>query len=176
LTTSGDFQPIEEPNTLKGLWFAIGYVAQNWAMMEQNFDMWVAMIYHDMFGRQKINKQIPRSFSYKIKFLRRSFNQLPPLRPFANEAIPLLMEALSLAQARNDLIHGVITTMEPVNEEWPMVIFDYSEDDQQVHWHKARKFSFRPRRFRDFESKLLPLVGKVCVFGHRLLPLVKQQG
>jgi hypothetical protein len=151
-----------------GLCMALGYIGQNWAMIEQNFDMWIAMIYHSLGGRQRVDPSLPISFSRKVRFLRRSFNQIAALKPFAAEAIPLIDQAKRLSKTRNDLAHGVLMAMKPVDGKWHMGVFDYETPQQGTHWHRLREFTFSPADFQFLEAHLVPLAGKVAKLGLRL--------
>lgn len=153
-----------------GLCGAIGYICQNWAMLEQVLDMCIAMIYHDIGGRAEINPEIPRSFKMKVRFLKHAFSRLEPIKKYKEEATEILREAKILSKARNDLVHGAITSLTPNKDGgWPMVIFDFEIDEASVHWHHSREFVFSPARFQELESKLTPLANRAGKFGHLLM-------
>ena len=151
-----------------GFCMAIGYIAQNWAMLEQTLDAWIAMIYHDIGGRKRVDPKLPRNFLGKTRFLRKAFNALEPLKPFAKEVIPILDKANNMSPKRNDLIHGVLTSMTPINGEWQMLILDLDSPEDEKHWHVARKFTFSPASFQALEAKLVPLAVESAQMGLRL--------
>jgi hypothetical protein len=167
LNRSGDFQ---------GYCMAIGYITQNWAMLEQNIDMWVAMIYHGIGGRKNIDPQLPRSFDRKVRFLRKAFNVMVPLKGLAAEVTPLLDNAKKLSLRRNDLVHGAITRLEPVDGKWQLTIFDYESPKDKTHWHVMRDVTFSPAEFSSLERELIPLVGQIAAFGLRLNALLGSRG
>jgi hypothetical protein len=140
---------------LPGLFMALGYVAQNWALVEQNLDMWIAQIYHRLAGRTVIDKRIPRNFTRKADFLRLAFTRIGHLQPFAAEALALVDEASALACTRNDLMHGVQSGARKADGSWHMVIFDYEQDADRTHWHHARDFYFGPAEFTAYEERLV---------------------
>lgn len=158
-----------------GYCMALGYIQANWASMEQMFDMWIALIYHDLAGRTLIEKRLPLSFKNKVKFLKRSFRNIAELKQYADEAIPLLTRAKALARPRNDLTHGALSKLDPINGAWQMVILDLDSRDENVNWHVTRHFTFSPSDFEALEAKLVPLSVEVGKFGHRLLALIRSK-
>lgn len=151
-----------------GLCMAVGYIAQNWAMLEQDLDMWIAMIYHGIGGRATIDPQIPISFARKIKFLRRAFWQISALKPYADEARTILDGAKALSKDRNDLVHGSLMSLKPQRGRWKMAIFDFETPKDRKHWHVVREFEFDPRKFQEIEEKLVPLAGQAGTLGLRM--------
>lgn len=172
MNTKKPSEPQIQAEDFTGLCMAIGYICQNWASLEQNIDMWIAWIYHKLGGRTKINTQIPLSFSRKIDFLRLAFNKVAALKPLADEAKDLLSEAKKLSDKRNDLIHGALSNLSPINGKWHMIIFDYETPKDKEHWHVLRNFTFSPSDFQEIEAKLVPLVTATGKFGHRLIDIV----
>jgi hypothetical protein len=110
----------------------------------------------------------PISFKRKIKFLRLAFRRLNALKPFDDDAQPLFTKALALSGDRNDLMHGALTSLTPINGKWHMAIFDYETPKDQAHWHVSREFTFSPEKFQELESQLVPLSGQVVALGRRL--------
>jgi hypothetical protein len=151
-----------------GFYMALGYLGHMWAMIEQNFDMWIAITYHSLNGRALVNSELPVSFRFKSKFLWDAFRKVPELQPFAPEAKPLIKAARRISKKRNDLMHGVLTSMTPVDGKWKMVVFDYEKDANSIHWHRLRAFDFSPEEFAAFEAKITPLATKVTALGIRL--------
>jgi len=152
-----------------GFCMGIGYIAQNWAMIEQNFDMWISMIYHDLNGKTIVDKRLPLPFVQKVEYLRESFTKIPRLHQYAGAAISLVNRADALAKDRNDLVHGVISSMRPTNGKWPMHVFDYDRTDKTNQWHVIREVFFGPARLAELERQLVPLSREVGEFGHYLL-------
>ena len=160
---------LRRQDDLEALCFAIGWIAQNWAMVEQNFEMCIAMIYHDLNGKKIVNKQLPLPWNQKVQFLKDSFGKIPRLKNYAVEGRELVDRADKLSKWRNDLVHGVIRQMRPVNKKWKFSIFDYDRSDKTTHWHVLRDFTFDPSVFSEYEGKYVRLAGDVARFGHRLL-------
>lgn len=159
---------IPEEADLEGFFMAVGHVAQSWAMVEQNFDMWIAMIYHALGGREEIDERLPVSFKRKADFLRRAFNQIATLKKHASQAIPLVATAQELSKKRNDLVHGVLVRADTKKSEWHMVIFDYESPKDRKNWHVLRSFIFSPRKFKTLEPQFVDLAEKVAAFGLHL--------
>jgi hypothetical protein len=61
---------------LGALCFALGWIAQNWAMVEQNFEMCIAMIYHDLGGKTAVSRKLPLPWDQKVESLRTVFNKI----------------------------------------------------------------------------------------------------
>jgi hypothetical protein len=137
-------------------------------MLEQNVDMCVAMIYHGIGGRRMIDPRIPRTMKGKLKFLQRAFKTLAVLRPYANDATALLEVAKRLSEKRNDVVHGALSEMTPVDGKWSMSIFDYESPKDQTHWHVVRAFTFSPKDFTEIDRELVPLVGRLAALGLKL--------
>jgi hypothetical protein len=151
---------------LPGFCMAVGWIAQNWAMMEQNFDMWIAIIYHRLDGRTRVEPRLPIPFSKKVDFLEKAFSTLEPLKRFTAEVAPMLKQARELSQRRNDLVHGVLRSLGR-DGAWVVGVFDYEKAEDRRHWHIDRTFTFSPKDFEALESELVPLVTSVCKFGVR---------
>ena len=156
-----------------GYCMALGYIQANWAQMEQMFDMWIALVYHELGGRDSIDSRLPLSFKSKVKFLKRSFGRISALNEYAQDALPLLQRAKALAGKRNDLVHGALTAQEPIDGNWQMAILDFETPQDSVNWHVLRRFTFNQQDFQDFESNLVPLSVEVAQFGRRLIDLVR---
>lgn len=154
---------------LEALCFAIGWIAQNWAMIEQNFEMCIALIYHDLNGKKIVSKTLPLPWNQKVAFLNKAFDRIPELSKYAIEGKDLVARADQLASGRNDLVHGVIGSIHPINKRWPFKIFDYDRSDKTTHWHVLREFTFSPEAFSKIEGKYVRLAGEVARFGRRLL-------
>lgn len=158
---------------MKTFCMEIGLVAQWWAMTEQAFDTWVAMIYHRLGGRTEVDPNIYQNFKRKVRFLKKSFRQLETLKGFSDDATPLLNKALTLCGKRNDLIHGILTELKPIDGKWHMVVIDYDTPKDQIHWHKLRHFTVSHSDFRDYEKALGPLAEDVAAFAAYLKTSLK---
>ena len=77
-----------------------GEFVTNWAMVEMSIDFCIVIIYQ-LVGGKHIEKEIPRMYSRKIKFLRRCFGRLASLDDFAIEGCALLDRADALMDTRH---------------------------------------------------------------------------
>lgn len=167
------YKPYTQADDFLGLCMAIGYVSLNWASIEQDLDMWIALIYHDLGGRQE-QPQIPVSLTRKLSFLRRAFKTITALKTLEIEAASLLSRVRDLAGKRHDLIHGALANLQPIEGRWHMIRFEYETPKGHTNWHVAKEFTFSQKDFQDLEAKLVPLAGETPRFGHRLLALIRQ--
>lgn len=101
-------------NDLVGLCTAIGLVEVHWAMMEQQLERWIQLVWHLQGGRT-LEKTIPRAFKQKTNFLRRAFKSIPMLHVFALRAEEILSHAEGLAATRHGLTHAVVSHTEASN-------------------------------------------------------------
>jgi len=144
---------------------ALGFVEVNWALFEQNIDHWVSIIFGSLGGRA-ISWEIPRPFSAKAKFLRRSFNKIPLLHAYTNDATMILQRADALAQTRNDLMHGVVTHIRPIRGEYRLSKIDYEKER-----HVYREVVFAIRAFPKLAQDLVDLGTDAAHLGLKLLAL-----
>lgn len=144
-------QRILSANTFQSLCAAIGFVEVNWALFEQSIDS-AALIIHQSLGGNKIDRELPRAYSGKSRFLRKAFNKITLLRPLENEATGILDRADKLSHTRHDLTHGVVTHTEARNGR-----FDFSKIDYVRSGHAYRDFSFHFAAFPALAKDLLAL-------------------
>jgi len=149
----------EENDDFRSLCAAIGFVVVNWALAEQSLDFTVETIYSKCAGNT-IEKQLPRSFKRKVKFLRKAFLTSVALQVYAEEGTKLLDRMVPLAQQRHDLVHGVIVSIESVNGRFPIDKLDY-----QAQEHIMRRIEFDPNNFDVLIEKLLHLGRDLTSFG-----------
>jgi len=109
----------EETDDFKSPCAAIGFVVVNWALAEQSIDFTVETIYKECAGHT-LEKTLPRSFQYKVKFLRQMFQRSVALYVYAKEGSELLPRTEPLSKTRNELVHGVVVSMETVNGRFPI--------------------------------------------------------
>jgi hypothetical protein len=90
---------------------AIGYLTMGWATLEICLDFAIAIAFQRC-GGNALEPEIPRSFSRKVTFLRKSFQQLESLREFETQGIALLDRASELSDTRHTVVHGAISAVE----------------------------------------------------------------
>lgn len=118
--------PPEQDDDYRALCQAIGFVVINWALAEQSLDGWVAIAYHDHGGKD-LWKSIPKPLSVKVQFLTQCFNELPSLASLKSDALGLLPRVTTLADRRNDLVHGAITSMTAVDGIYAFTKLDFEK-------------------------------------------------
>lgn len=160
---------LQRHDDLDALIWCIGWITHNWAMVEQNFEMCISMIYHDLNGKTLVSRKLPLPWNQKVTFLKDSFVKIPEMRKYAAQGVDLVDRADAISDDRNDLVHGVLTKLRPVEKKWVFHIFDYDRSDKTTNWHVLRFFNFGVDEFLKLERKLVPLAGEVGKFGHRLL-------
>jgi hypothetical protein len=92
---------------------AVGEIVLSWGTAEALLSHWVVIIYQKG-GGEHVQSKIPIMFGQKIEFLRKCFNQLAPLKPYASAALPLLESAAKIAGIRNSIIHGYVSNYDHV--------------------------------------------------------------
>lgn len=152
----------EEIDDFRSLCAAIGFVVVNWALAEQSLDFTVETIYNKCAGNT-FEKQLPRSFQRKVKFLRKAFRTSVALHVYAEDGNKLLDRMVPLAQQRHDLVHGVVVSIETVNGRFPIDKLDY-----QAQEHIMRRIEFDPNTFDGLTQELLNLGKDLTFFGTAL--------
>jgi hypothetical protein len=154
----------EEHHDFIGLCQAIGFVVIHWALIEQQVDNWVDAVFHHCGGENlRKDKDIPRAFNQKRRFLIVCFKKLPSLAPFSREGQNLVTRLTELSVKRNDLIHGAITALSPVNGAFQYRIIGYEKQA-----HTLREFGFDLHDFSILERSLSDTLTEVIKFSEKL--------
>ncbi len=167
---------LQRHDDLEALCFAIGWIAHNWALVEQNFEMCIAIIYHDLDGKTLVSNKLPLPWNQKVEYLQKAFAKIPRLSRYVAEGTDLLDRADKLSEQRNDLVHGTLAKLHAVEGKWHLKIFDYDRSDKKTNWHVMREFKFGPSEFLFLEGRLVPLAGEVARWGHRLWTDIRPRG
>jgi len=142
---------------------AIGFIEVNWAMMEQQLDGWVQLVFVTLEnGKRK--KHLPRGFGKKSEYLREAFNSIPELRPFSEDAISVLDRADGHADMRHDMTHAVITHMIPKNGKYELVNKKVQRDGS----HVSKDVVFDVRGFPMLSEDLVDLAKDAIHLSARL--------
>jgi hypothetical protein len=129
----------EQFDDFQSLCAAIGFIVLNWALAEQSLDLTVETIYTKYAGNT-LAKTLPRPFQQKVEFLRKAFETRLALHSYAAEGNKLLDRMEALATQRNDLVHGVVTSVETVDGK-----FLFGKLDYQAQEHIIGVSSLTPR-------------------------------
>lgn len=150
---------MDDADDFQSLCAAIGFVEVNWALFEQSLDFIVLTAYRDL-GGAVLEKELPRSYSRKVKFLKKAFSRVPYLNPLKGEAIEILNRGDELSKTRHDLMHGVVTHVNAVDGR-----YTFSKLDYVGHGHGYRDFVFSPEDFPGLANDLLHLGAQTTRLG-----------
>jgi hypothetical protein len=138
LSLDSDFTAPSIPEEIfEPLCSAVGNFALNFAFVDRALDYWIIVIYHDLGGKS-VEKEIPRGFDRKLKFLRRCFKQIHALAPFATECLDCLEKAKALSNSRHYVVHGVLSDYIP---EGHIFVFVNLNTNPSKTMHKLSKLS-----------------------------------
>ncbi|HAF81488.1 MAG TPA: hypothetical protein DCG66_10800 [Brevundimonas sp.] len=84
---------------------AYGASTLHWSVLENCIDLLVAITFH-RFGGNEIDKEIPRMFGRKTKYLKKVFRRSSALSPVADMAIRAIEDAEELSDRRHLITHG----------------------------------------------------------------------
>lgn len=153
---------MDDADDFQALCAAIGFVEVNWALFEQSLDCIVLTAYRDL-GGNAIQKDLPRSYSSKVKFLKKAFSKVAVLNPLKVEATEILNRSDELSKTRHDLMHGVVMHVEAVDGR-----YTFSKIDYVGHSHSYRDFAFRPEDFPSLAEDLLRLGAETTRLGIKI--------
>jgi len=153
----------EEPDEFQSLCALIGFVVVNWALAEQSLDFTVETIYKECAGNTW-EKKLPRSFQHKVEFLRKMFQTTAALQVYAEDGNKLLDRMVPLSKTRNDLVHGVVMSIEAVNGKFPIAKLDTKAQE-----HIVRHIEFDPSTFDALAQDLVDVGGDLGRFGTMLV-------
>jgi hypothetical protein len=150
---------MDDVDDFQSLCAAIGFVEVNWALFEQSLDFIVITAFQDL-GGSALDKELPRSYSRKAKFLRKAFSKVAVLNPLKAEATEILSRSDELSTKRHDLMHGVVTHVEAIDG-----CYNFSKIDYVGHGHSYRDFVFNPEDFPKLAEDLLRLGAETTRLG-----------
>ena len=144
---------------------AVGFILLNWGMVEQKIDMWVNTSFRHCGGKElRPNRDIPRAYNQKARFLNDCFKRLPALAPFASEGRSLVERVSAHATTRNDLVHSSLASFTPEKDG----AFRFNKVRPVKHGHTVSTFTFSPKNFSRLETVLGDLLAEQTVFGQKL--------
>jgi hypothetical protein len=120
---------IDDPDTPRSVFTAIGRAAVAWARLEQHLE---AVILH--INKKEHSKRLwgehPVSFDNKMKVVKRWFNQHPALLPH-KDAMRELTRTLKILskEARNPLLHSIFAAYDAAKKELTLQSIKYMGDD-----------------------------------------------
>jgi hypothetical protein len=154
----------EGHDEFRALCFSVGFIVLNWGMIEQQIDIWVNIAFRHCGGDAlRKNKDIPRAFNQKAKFLKECFNKLPALAAFAAEGKSLIERVSSQASKRHDLVHSSLASFTLENGA-----FNFNKVEYEKDGHAVSTFTFSPIAFSMLETELGDLLTEQIAFGQKL--------
>lgn len=165
----------QELKDLDRLYSAIGFIAVRWAMMEQSLDFCISIIYRDC-GGNTLTKEIPRSMSNKIPFLRKAFRTIPSLLERQEWALNIFDRITAIKELREGVIHAALNDTKHIDGKFFFTKIKYSS-----HQHYEEEFVFDVRNFPAQSTEFLDLAMLVTALGmwlqenHRPQPQAPQQ-
>lgn len=109
-------QPSVPEDVMPSLFANVGMIVMSWSFIENSLDAWTAIAFHDCNG-VSIERELPRQFDRKVRFLRKCFNRLPELAPWKDECLRFLGRAKELAEIRHYMVHGTLSDFDEKNDE-----------------------------------------------------------
>lgn len=156
--------PVDQGDDFRSLCMAVGFVVLNWGMIDQQIDILVNIVFRHCGGnRLRKDGDVPRAMKQKLTFLKQVFRSLPTLRPFAIEGRTLIKRIEERSRDRNDLVHGSIKQMEPVDGIYEFHIVEYHRDG-----HSVRSFKFGPNHFSTYGEVHGDLLTELIQFSEKL--------
>ena len=149
-----------------------GEFVTNWAMVEMSIDFCIVIIYQ-LVGGKHIEKEIPRMYSRKIKFLRRCFGRLASLDDFAIEGCALLDRADALMDTRHMLVHGYLSTYTAETDTLLFVKFNVNKDKTM---HVGDRLFLTSRQLMDQYIEVDSLNGAFLDFAERVARALMPEG
>jgi hypothetical protein len=151
---------------LNKLYHAIGIIVIWWSYIEQWIDMIVAFIYQHNDGKQFAPKEeIPVSFRNKIKFIRKSLQNLSNLSPIAKDGLILMEKAMLLSKRRHDIIHS---TPAKIDQD----LYEFNKTDYTINKHVYRTVKFTISDFRQLEIEMTALASELIYYMRDLAHLI----
>jgi hypothetical protein len=106
-------------------------IVTNWSFVENALDHWTAIVFHD-FNGASIEKEMPRMFGRKVKFLSKCFRRIEALSPFKEDAMKVIRRCCELSDMRHFVVHGVLSGFDADdNETFVFRKIDVSEDKKE---------------------------------------------
>lgn len=122
------------PNSLKDLYYALGFVTAQWADIEHSIDNCISLIFLDLDGINIAKKrQVPRSMNNKLDYLRKALC-LPQLSLFKDDGLKIIERIEPISKERQDIIHGIMFEVNPDHIEFTKL--DYTKDEHIDRFYK----------------------------------------
>ncbi len=144
---------------------AIGELVVNWAMVESAMGFWIAVIYQ-MAGGKRLEHKIPQPLAQRMRFLRRCFNQISVLEPFADEGRTLLDRLGAIIEIRHMVVHGTVSHYAQDTHDLLFVRIDL---DKTKTMQVINELQIPIAKILDDSGKVMVIAAESLQFAHRLL-------
>lgn len=156
---------------MPALFSCVGMIVVNWTFIENALDGWASVAFHD-YPALRVEADLPRQFSRKVRFLRKSFRKIPGLAPFKDEAIRLLDRAKELQPIRDHMAHSTLSDYDPENGKFTFSNIGLSDDNRQ---HRFGELEILQGNLVSVADELLAMVPQAQHLSLRLLQLSESQ-
>ncbi|MGA7577536.1 MAG: hypothetical protein ACLQUW_15840 [Desulfobaccales bacterium] len=142
------------------LFGALGKIVYLWANIEMSLDFYICAIFFH-FDRKNIadKLEIPRTLNMKLKFLKKSFRNIPQLTPFKDLMLPLIQQIADLSKNRHDIIHGALAGIKP--NSYKFAKFDHGKQLRDLN---VRFVTFTIDDLHQLGNKMKGLVDALNAF------------
>ena len=116
----------QSPEPFPSIYCLVGRITIEWAYLEIALDQCVFTI-RARTGKT-IEKETPRAFERKRRFVQAAMNKAPEFAIFVDECLALLERANALAKERNERVHGAIFGEEGQETIVRFIGYDFAHD------------------------------------------------
>ena len=104
---------VDDPNTPRSVYTAIGRAAAAWARLEQHLDAVLFQV-NKRRHSESLYEEHPRDFARKLKLLKKWFNKCPALAVHKQEMAALTRNLRVLSREfRNPMLHSIFARYDP---------------------------------------------------------------
>lgn len=139
----------------------VGRITIEWAYLEMALDQCVFTI-RARTG-QTIEKETPRAFDRKRRFVHAAMNKAPEFATFVDDCLPLLERANTLAKERNEKVHGAIFGEEGQKTIVHFVGYDFTHDLPVIRYRETTLLDLD-----DLAKRIAQLAQEMTQFSSRL--------
>lgn len=158
----------QDTEVLDNIAKAFGLVVVQWGNCEQSLDMLIALLWQS-FSTRKFSRRIPVMLTPKLEFARKSFAGVAILKNLKSRAELVFAEFERLSKVRNDLIHGAVVSLAPIDGHFVLMKFDVHDD-----FHHVREVQFQVAAYPKLARDLVNLGKNAHQLSHEVFELVKK--
>jgi len=119
---------------LDKLYYPVGELIINWSVFDHQLVLIVAILYQNDTGRS-LERQLPREFSRRIRFLRKCITRFPQLSQYADGMRNMLDAAKEVSIVRDALVHGAVSSYDKKDQCYSLKKLDIAKTDDM---HEAK--------------------------------------